>query len=75
MSWFSSCPRWLCCSGKPQDSDEPRVFQCNEGPSNKAQYKFIGNEIHTTKYTLLTFLPKVRGGRANILCGARPSST
>ena len=60
MSWLFGC-------GHHRDEDESfRSLDCNEGPANKAAHKYVNNEIHTSKYNLLTFWPKARaagGGR------------
>ncbi|XP_010938029.2 phospholipid-transporting ATPase 1 isoform X1 [Elaeis guineensis] len=38
--------------------DRPRVIYINDPRRTNEKYEFTGNEIRTSKYTLITFLPK-----------------
>ncbi|XP_039071017.1 phospholipid-transporting ATPase 1-like isoform X2 [Hibiscus syriacus] len=39
-------------------SEDPRVIYINDPRRTNDKYEFTGNEIRTSKYTLVTFLPK-----------------
>ncbi len=51
--------KWSCTSGSGADEHHVRHVVVNEGAqSAEAHANYLGNYTRTTKYTLLTFLPK-----------------
>ncbi|KAH7677671.1 P-type ATPase subfamily IV protein [Dioscorea alata] len=40
------------------DGDPPRLVYINDPKKSNDKYEFTGNEIRTSKYTVITFLPK-----------------
>ncbi|GLT41731.1 hypothetical protein SLA2020_157740 [Shorea laevis] len=42
----------------PSCAEDPRLIYINDPRKTNDKYEFTGNEIRTSKYTLITFLPK-----------------
>ncbi|GKV03015.1 hypothetical protein SLEP1_g15380 [Rubroshorea leprosula] len=42
----------------PSYAEDPRLIYINDPRKTNDEYEFTGNEIRTSKYTLITFLPK-----------------
>ncbi|XP_021891920.1 phospholipid-transporting ATPase 1-like [Carica papaya] len=53
-----SCRKSVGCGDNLLHGENPRLIYINDPRRTNDKYEFTGNEIRTSKYTLITFLPK-----------------